>query len=250
MLVRPGRNASPVWIEEFTRQEFLEERWLYRPGEHTTIIAPTDWGKSTFTTQLLAHTVEPDLPVVRIALKPKDKTMTAAVKEHGWPIIRDFPPVMWNKSGYTWWPRHTGDADADDERFANELRQLLAWCYLNASKGRRRGIIVDGDEIEEIQNLLQSIGKGKMLRALYRRMRSSGGGIWGGCQAPKWLITDAYSQARHLFLGNDPDEKNQERFGEIGGVDPKLVQAAVVQLPQYHWLYLRRTGRVMCIVGP
>lgn len=250
MLVRPGRGAAPVWIEEYPRLEFLAERFTYRPGQHNTIIAPSGWGKSTFTTQILEHIVREDLPVVRIALKPKDATMTAAAKEHRWPITRQWPPVLMNKTGYTWWPKHTGDPDADDDRFGHELRALLSWVYLNASKGKRRGFIVDADEIEEIQNLLQGIGKGKMLRSLYRRMRSAGGGIFGGCQAPKWLLTDAYSQANHLFLGNDPDAKNRERYGEIGGVDPRLVEAITVQLPPYHWLYIRREGRVMCIVGP
>lgn len=248
MLVDMGRGREPVWIEEFGREEFLRERLVIRPGQHTTIIAPTGDGKSTLTNQILEHTATEQLPVIRIALKPRDQAMSDAAKANGWRITRTFPPLFLG-TGRTWWPKHTGDPDEDDARFAVELLKVLRWCYVNASKGKRKGLIVDLDEAEEAQRLLQSIGKASFLRALYRRMRSNGGGLMSGCQAPKWLLTDAYSQASHLLLGNDPDARNRDRFGEIGGVDPKLIEGAVVQLPRFHKLYVGREDRVLCIVG-
>lgn len=244
-------DGGRLWIEEYTRPEFLAERWHYQPGNHVTILAPTDYGKTTFTTQLLEYTAGPKLPVLNFALKPRDAVMKAECQRQGWKIVRNWPPmIMGRPNGWALWPRQIGDPDDDDLRMAPLIRKALMWAYRNARKQGRSGVIVNADEMEEIQRLLAVIGRASMLRGLYRRMRSNGGGLWTGCQAPRWLVTDAYSQAQHLFLGNDPEERNRKRFGEIGGVDPKIVERAVVQLPDYHWLYLRRKGRVMCIVGP
>lgn len=248
MWVRQG--GGRLWIEEYERQEFFEERWTYKPGNHITILAPTDYGKTTFTTELLRYTCGPDLPVLNFALKPRDKVMSAECERQGWKIVRDWPPlVLGRRNGWTLWPKHTADPDFDDARMAPMIRAALMWVYLNASKSKRRGMIVNADEMEEIQRLLAVIGKASMLRGLYRRMRSNGGSMLTGCQAPRHLVTDAYSQCEHLFLGNDPEKRNQDRFAEFGGVDPEIVKRAVVQLPPYHWLYLRRKGRVMGIVG-
>jgi len=59
-----------------------------------------------------------------------------------------------------------------------------------------------------------------------------------------------YSQAEHLFLAFTPDRRDQERFSEIGGVDPDLIIDVVKSLPRYHWLYIRRSDRTMAVVGP
>jgi len=248
------RGADPLEIVEFSRAEFLAHYWQYRPGQHVTILAPTDYGKTTFVGQLLAHTIRPELPVLRFALKPKDVVMSREVDQLGLKVVKAWPPmVLGRPNGWVLWPPLTDDYELDDQRIAPVVLDALRWAYRNASKGKRSGLIVDVDEMEEIQRLLATIDRFDelaFLRGLYRRMRSNGGGMFTGCQAPRWLVTDAYSQAAHLFLGNDPDERNRARFGEIGGVDPRIVENAVVQLPDRCWLYLRRRGRVMCIVGP
>jgi hypothetical protein len=222
-------DGGRLWIEDFGREEFLSERWHYEPGQH----------------------ISPELPVVRFGLKPRDKVLTAQCRELDIRIVRDWPPLyMGHPNGWTLWPKFTDDPDADDYRVAPIVLKALRWIYRNAAKQRRRGMIIDADEMEEIQRLLALIGRIGMIRGLYRRLRSNGGGLVTGCQAPKYLVTDAYSQCQHLFLGNDPEKRNRDRFGEIGGVDPKVVDRTVKDLPERHWLYLRRRGRVMCIVGP
>lgn len=246
-----GSDGGRVWIEEYSRAEFLAERWQYRPGGHATILVPTGGGKTRFIGELLGYTISPELPVIRFALKPKDTVMTAQCKALGIKIVRDWPPVIMGRpNGWCLWPRHTDDPEADDIRMAEILLRALRWAYRNASRDGRRGIIVDADEMEEIQRLLSIIGKLGIVRGLYRRMRSNGGGMFTGCQAPRYLVTDAYSQCEDLFLGNDPEKRNRERFGEFGGVDPKLVERIVVQLAEFHLLHLRRRGRTMCIIGP
>jgi len=47
-----------------------------------------------------------------------------------------------------------------------------------------------------------------------------------------------------------PDEADRDRYSEIGGVNPRIVKAVTAALPKYHWLYIRRTNRAMCIIEP
>jgi hypothetical protein len=85
---------------------------------------------------------------------------------------------------------------------------------------------------------------------IWTKGRSIGSGLWAATQRPSLVPLEMYDQAEHLFLAHDPDRRSQDRFGEIGGVDPDMVVWVVQHLPQYHWLYIRRSDRVMCVVGP
>lgn len=234
-----------IFISEFERQEFLTERWSYHAGDHATFIAPTDYGKTTLAMQLLAHTISPKLPVYNLAGKKRDAVMKAFTEQMGLRLIKDFPPPLSDKlrakpPGWTIWPPHTGNEDIDDPLHSRVFRNTMRYC---AAKGN---CILHLDEFGEMKEL----GLDKTTRAIHRRGRSNGVGLWGGIQGPTYAETHAYSQAMHLFLGHTSDKRHRERFGEIGGVDPKLVETAVLALPDRHWLYIRRRGRVMCVIGP
>lgn len=77
-----------------------------------------------------------------------------------------------------------------------------------------------------------------------------GCGVWAASQRPAYIPRLAYSMAEHLFLADDPDLQTRKRYAEIGGIDPKAVIQVLADLPKYHFLYFRRTGRRWCIVGP
>lgn len=77
-----------------------------------------------------------------------------------------------------------------------------------------------------------------------------GCGLWGGTQRPAWVPQWAYSMADHLFIAYDSDDRARRRYGEIGGVDSQLVRDIVADLPEYHWLYIRRRPLAMCVIGP
>lgn len=251
-----GRGIDRVWIEPFDREEFFRERWTLGRGEHATILAPTGWGKTRLMGDLLAHTISPTRPVARLALKGEDLEMRKQCKALGIKVARRWPPMVVGKpNGWALWPTESEDPDADDTRWAEEVRRFLLWVRARM-RGRQRkgldGIVIDADEMEEIQRLLAVIGRSAMLRGIYRRWRAAGISMLAGCQAPKYLVTDAYSQARHLLIGNDPDLRNRQRYGEIGGVDPKLVEYATLQLEPFHFLYIGPggpRGRVMAVVG-
>src|SRR5437870_5490338 len=125
-------DGGQVWIDQFGRDEFLAERWVYRPGEHITILAPTDYGKTTFTGELLRYTIRPDLPVLRFGLKPRDHVLAEQNKTLGVRTVRDWPPaIVGHPPGWTLWPKHTDDPDTDDYRLAEIILNALRWSYRN-----------------------------------------------------------------------------------------------------------------------
>lgn len=242
----PTMQIRGILILEYPREEFLRERWHYRPGDHVTFIAPSDYGKTTLAMQLLAHTVSPKLPVYNLAGKKRDKVMSEFTEAMGLRLVKNWPPPLTDAifrrkpNGWTIWPPHTGNEDIDDALHSKVFRTVIRHC---AAKGN---CILHLDEFGEMKEL----GLDKTTRAIHRRGRSSGVGLWGGLQAPVHAETHAYSQAMHLFLGHVTEKRHRERFGEIGGMDSKLIEEAVLNLPERHWLYLRPAKREMCIVGP
>ena len=232
-----------TFISEFDRAEFLTERWQYKAGDHVTFIAPSDYGKTTWAGQLLEYTATPRLPAYVLAGKKRDDVMTDLIERLGYARSANYPPNLYQRyfrkpPGYVIWVPVTGNEDIDDRLHADVFRRTLRD---RAGKGN---CIIVADEFGELSEL----GLNKTTRAIHRRGRSSGVGLWGNLQGTSWNETHAYSQAAHLFLGSSPDEQQRKRFGEISGFDRKLIEAIVMELPYHWWLYIRRRGRVMCIV--
>jgi len=236
---------SPAAIARIGRDEFLSERWDYDPGQHVTILGPTGCGKTILAQQLLVRSATPQLPGIMLVMKPRDKEVTRFLRENRWKRHVSWPPprvpFMRPPAGHCVWPRATFDFDADDENMARTFGNVLRHSY----KVGDRIIMAD-----EVVGLAQELKLGRGLNAIWTRGRSLGTGLWAMTQRPAYVPLNAYSQAEHLLIAYEPDADTRKRYGEIGGVDPKLVSAAVESLPEYHFLYLRRTGRHICIIGP
>lgn len=236
-------------VPYFDRQEFLDSRWLYHAGEHVTFLCPTQGGKTTFMFQLAEVTATPQLPARVLVVKPADPTVSKWGTQLGYKRVQDWPPMqipfMEKPSGHLIWPKFRFDPKHDDQHIHDVLRKTILSCYRDGMK--RKKCIIVADET-------YSLGKEHKLDREMVTILSKGGGMgigmWGGTQKPSHIPLWFYSQAEHLFLGNDPDRRSRERYAEIGGVDPKLVAEVTRTLPKYHFLYIRRTGQRLCIVGP
>lgn len=84
-----------------------------------------------------------------------------------------------------------------------------------------------------------------------------GVGLWAATQKPsgtqgKGVPGFMYSNSHHLFLSFDPDKRSRQRYGEIGGVDPKLLEELVTQLKRYQFVYINRGdekgGPYICVI--
>jgi hypothetical protein len=189
--------------------------------------------------------VSDELPGYLTVMKPRDKTVGEFLRTHPdtWKRVITFPPTpsLGKKpQGYVVWPHHTKDPVGDEARHAEIFRTMHRQLYV-------RGDCIIADD--EAVSLVREMKMGPDLIRIWTKGRSIGCGLWAATQRPAMVPLEMYDQAAHLFLAHDPDKRSQERFSEIGGVDPDLVVAVVKDLPRFHWLYIRRRDRAMCVVG-
>lgn len=251
MVSRAPRRAGPLPVVKLVpRTTFLTDRrfWRYKTGEHVSFIGPTGSGKTQLALALLARSVTEERQGYVTVMKPRDKTVGAFMVKHHWKRILTYPPPPSAKKvlgetppGYVVWPNHTNNPEADEKRHEEIFRRM------------HRDLYVKGDCVifdDEAVSLVREMDLKKDLVRIWTKGRSVGVGLWAATQRPSLVPLEMYDQAEHLFLAHDPDKRNQKRFEEIGGVDPELIKHVVAQLPKYYWLYIRRSDRAMCVVGP
>jgi len=237
------RHPDPVVLE---RDEFIRRRFDYRPGQHLTIMGPTESGKTTLLYQLANQVAHPKLPAIVLVMKPKDETVDSwakvmrARRSYAWPP----GPSMWfqrRPRAYTVWPRHTFDPDYDDAMMEAVFRRTL----LDSYKRGKRIVVAD-----EVYGLAVDLGLTRPLGAIWKRGRSMKCGLWAASQRPAFVPLDAYSMAQHLFLHRDPDLRARKRYSEIGGgIDPKMILDVTSSLHDHNFFYIG-PGRRYCIVAP
>lgn len=252
-------------LERIDRQEFLKNRWDYQAGQHVTLIQPTGGGKTYMVGQLLQHTR--GLSPVMLVMKPKDAEPAKWTRVLGYKEVDHWPPpprFFWQSApnGHTLWPKQSlRDLDADEALLQREFGNALLDAYRHGDR------IVFADEVGGLCELKLQ----KHLKAIWQRGRSMGAGLWCATQKPSGdqggppVPTYLYSAASHLFLGYDGTSMNRRRFGEIGGVNPDAVSAAVAQLRLHpvesggivnhvsEQLYIRKggpRGAYMCVIMP
>lgn len=250
---RDERNREVESVPHISRAEFLDQ-WHFSPT-HVTFIGPTQRGKTTFAIQLLQRTISPKLPVVALAGKPPDRdpTMAKMADVLNLRIVTTWPPDRTfkdrNRNGFVLRPKHSmKDIDADNDNLSREFRKAIMSCY--ASK---KPVILLVDEAHQVQNDLKL--KKECESILMRGMPVVS--EWSLIQRGFYVTYHCYSAPEHVFIFNDPDKSNQDRYKEIGGVDPGLVGQLVRNLKTYETeagnsisecLYIRRSGPRLMII--
>lgn len=239
-------------IKRFAREEFLQEYWDYKPGEHVSLIAPTQNGKTTMIWDLLKHTDTSwcTVPPVMLVAKPKDPVVHRGLEAMNYREVHTWPPrkAPWSETpdGYAFWPKHLKSVSSADNRahLLPKFRQVI------------NDLFYRGDNIlvaDEQYFLCGFLGLSEEMTRHWTQGMGMGSGLWSATQKPSGtqqgtIPSFMYNSPTHTFLGRDPDEKNRKRFGEIGGVDTRMIEDAVKSLRKFEWLYIHRDGPTYCII--
>jgi hypothetical protein len=247
------QRGDPTTVAEIERPDFLARYWSYRAGDHVTVLGPTDCGKTHLTFELLdgAHR-QTGIPPLFFATKPRDDLVAARGKELGYRRIKAWPPSIMDQarkpSGWLLWPPHTAEPDVDDALHYQVFRNAMLQNY--KAGGRRRNPVSSIQVWDEGGSLAKYLGLEREQQTILKRGRSCKCGGWTQDQRAAWLPQETYNCAEHLFLAWDPDKRNVERYDDIGGFDPGLVRDVTKTLEKRAFLYLRRSDRTMCVIGP
>ncbi len=255
-------------IARFGREEFLNERFEYQPGEIVGCWEPLQGGKTHLLYQMLdvAMTQQPHLRTVSMMPKSIDPATNAWAKRLSLQIIGDWPPPKrWLREqprGYVLWPPHL-KPPATVEQNRAQLAGVFRRCLSEQFRGGQS--LTFADDVYLLAALLE-------LNMDLEEFWTAGGGpkagLWFSNQKPSGtqgggaVSTFSYSAPTHFIFGKDTDHRNQRRFAEIGGgVDPRLVAETVQNLPMHRiktaagWknisekLYIHKGGPWMAVIG-
>jgi len=231
----------------------VNTRFTYRAGQHVLFGGPSQNGKTTMAFDLLEVCATPQLPAYVIVSKPADPVSEKRGRELKYPrVFEGFPKPTAKElftdekpSGYLIWP-HFGDMETDVENARRVTRDFLNKVYANGAKKKKAILVLDDTYLKA-----KVLGLDRQMTTIHAMAGAMGIGAWTFVQKPTGAGETplmAYGAAEHIFLFNEPDERSRQRYGEIGGVNPKLVESLVLSLDDYQALYLRRSGRHICIV--
>lgn len=251
-------------LVEASREQFLSDYWQWNPGEHVVIVSPTGAGKSYLMWQLLERTMEdyPDVRPVYFVPKPADVTTTEWADKLDLRETPSWPPrprlFQSKPRGHVLWPPHARnlDADARHELVGRELRKGLDaqfWTPYTISL------------VDDAHSASTMYGLGKPIEEHLVNGRSNHSSIWLATQKPSGTVVSggltsfAWSSASHIFMGWTPADADVQKYSEIGGIDPRLIQNTVRNLRLYslgesstvtQWLYISKSGPYAMLVNP
>jgi hypothetical protein len=73
---------------------------------------------------------------------------------------------------------------------------------------------------------------------LWLQGRSEKTTVIANTQRPRYIPLEAYDQATHLFMWQDPDRNNIARVSEMAGLNTDQVFAVLPGLPKHDILYI------------
>jgi hypothetical protein len=250
-------------LETYSRPEFLETKFDYRPGESIGIISPTGGGKTFTGWQLLecALAQNHELKATVLCAKPADSTTLEGAQRNGFKVSAEYPFrkkfLQSEPPGWIHWPRHVrGDAEKNAEYLSKQFKNSLNGEYWKGD----RVIFADDDAL-----ISQMYKCSRETDMILTAGRSNAAGLLFALQQPKGSVSSGgvstyhYSQPTHLFLGKDGVAANRKRFSEIAmGLDPAMIDHTVTNLKVYRigdspvseLLYLDRRGPYAAIIRP
>lgn len=260
---RQGRDVD-VW----SRQQFLERFGRdYAPGNHVTLIGPTQRGKTRISHEMLGQVASPELPAVILAGKPpgRDHLMDEAPDKLGMTLTEQWPPTVgtrvrkrWQRAqdtprdnGYVLRPHHSlDDLEGDEQNLHDQFDRALRTTYA----GKQGTVIVVVDETKLLYDM--------KLQRRHEAILTRGSPVvaaWSLLQRGRFVSYYAYDMPEHVLFFEDPDQANVRRYAEmVGGIDPSLLVDTMSSLKKRESanrggtnseaIYFRRSGSQLIIV--
>lgn len=209
--------------------DVFDENWVWKQGEHITMVGPTGSGKTTLETAILPRR---DF-VVFLSTKRIDSTQDT-LKGMGYKVIHSakelHPDITPKAILRPPWPENASAKqllDIHADVFREALMQVFRQGYWT--------VVMD-----EARYLTKDLGLSMEAQLLWLQGRSLKISVVAGTQRPRWIPLEAYDQATHLFFWKDPDRQNVDRIAEMAGLNRLEVQDIVPRLPEYAMLYASR----------
>lgn len=214
----------------------FNDQWIWRQGEHVTLVGPTGVGKTSLEVAILPRRKF----VLFLSTKRIDDTQDR-LRHLGFKTISNVhelhPEVTPRAILRPPWP---------DNVSAKELLQLHSEVFREALMYVfRQGhwcVVMD-----EARYLTHDLGLSTEAQLLWLQGRSLKITVVAGTQRPRFIPLEAYDQATHLFFWNDPDFSNVARVAELTGVNRNEVLDIVPNLNRYEMLYSNRVTRELVI---
>lgn len=251
----PVAYQRPDGIHVIPRSDFIQNRWVYKPGQHVVFAGPTQRaGKTTMAFALLEYTATQTMPVYVAVSKPTDKVTTEEGTRLGYRRVSDYPfpsrirdmvDRQQKPSGYLVWPDMRDPSNAM-QNASDVTSRLIDGVYSDGARGKKC-----------ILYLQDTVTKSKVLdldRQMVMIITMSGAmgiGGWFEVQKPSDAGKAAlwsYPNAEHVFISKDPVKRNRQYYSDIGGFDGDIVSRVSLSLEKYQFLYLERSHGYMCIV--
>jgi hypothetical protein len=246
------------WLEDFAKN--------YQPGQHATFLGPTGRGKTRTAGQalIMVQRYHPEIQawVLHGKIKGRDETIVKLSKAAKLQMISGGKPTLIQRArhrmdkyrnGYIVRPlSKPGDSvESENEMLHNEFGKTI---YHNYHSGKKHPVILVVDEAHQAHNdlKLKSACEGPLMRG--RPVCAE----WSLVQRGRFVSHMIYDQAEYVLIFYDPVKDNQDRYSEIGGVDPQFLKYLSKQLQTKtapdgstysEFIFFRRSGDYLAIVG-
>lgn len=245
------RRDDGIWV--FSRQEFGQYRFEYKPGQHVVFGGPSTRGKTREAFDLLRYVATPELPAYVAVSKPDDKETLIQGAALGfrrtevWPPVPKIGEMMSNQKprGYLIWPK-MGNIQTDIPLCAKVTRDLLDHTYAGGVKHKHAILVMDDTMVKA-----KILGLDGDMVTILAMAGAMGIGLWIFVQKP----TDSgrttvwgYEQATHLLFTKGGDARVLARYVEIAGDAGPLVKKVVPTLKPFQFLYVQKYEGWVCII--
>lgn len=210
---------------------------VWKPGDHVSIFARTDWGKTHLVLFGLAPLWPEDYRWMTVDVKGDDKRLTGFARQVG-----SLPPRIL-RDRY------------EDQRYrlvlprgvANLVRNRATALKALRTARNERGWVIHLNEVRALSDRKSPcLDIQPDLDELYLRGRPHVtliGETQRGAHAPGSM----YDQPSHVYIGKFTDLRMRRRLAEIGGDTDNIIRA-VGMLQEHEFLYVRTADDLMQIV--